>query len=811
MFKIKVMTAFVFCMLIANMTFGAENQIFAFEKQSKVIKVNDLYAAEFSDLWKTDGEKSLKISFKKYNKGEDQWPGVSVSTAKPYAPLSKESSIAVDVFNPQDEAVKFYITLWDAKSKMYTEKFMLKAKSASTISFELTDLSDFACKNISRIKLYTARPEKAYSVYVDNLRYIIDNKTSEKEKQRGYVLFNLSTLESMSNDYVPSRKSIASEVSCDMARGEYKSLQFGVHALRDLKNIKVTVSSDIDVKIYHRRDIYVNPGAEMNGEWELEHLQLGDTVSELEAGASVNYWLTFHADTNTPPGAHHGRILVEVQDTSAEQLDLTVQVRPFQLADARIPFGMYDFELRHKIPRPDRRVVEQYRNMAEHSHNSSTFYAWDREALVKRVAQAQEGGLIQKEIPCILESSRLKAQKPGTFIPLLSVDELNTEVEWMQKQHKDNGWPELLVYTIDEPAYELPKLEKAFAPLRKLDSPSRLTTAMSSAAVYSHGNTHDVWIVHDGHSWPGMQEEAKRRGAQVWTYSYRIWRQNHSPLQQRYYAGFYTWANKLSGNFVWVYYHCPPGRADQADAMNMVWWDDPVTGEDMPTTGWEARREGIDDYRYLQMVEDAIKVNQGNPLAVEAAVWLEEVRALLLSNARQDKAFFSPVNPDYHLNASIQPHIVEAGNPLKVEDYEAIRAKAAGYIEKLGPATADQLEYPTVNYLKDEAAGFRGLTVEQCIEGLDSNDVSTQRAAAWALFEMGSGASPAVPKLMEALDDPDTVVPALRALESIGPDALQAKPKVATFLTSPNNFVRLGANRTLAAISGDTKPLYIHH
>jgi hypothetical protein len=64
---------------------------------------------------------------------------------------------------------------------------------------------------------------------------------------------------------------------------------------------------------------------------------------------------------------------------------------------------------------------------------------------------------------------------------------------------------------------------------------------------------------------------------------------------------------------------------------------------------------------------------------------------------------------------------------------------------------------------------------------------------------------------MEALDDPDTVIPALRALESIGPAALQAKPKVATFLTSPDNFVRLGVNRTLASISGDTKPLYIHH
>ena len=86
----------------------------------------------------------------------------------------------------------------------------------------------------------------------------------------------------------------------------------------------------------------------------------------------------------------------------------------------------------------------------------------------------------------------------------------------------------------------------------------------------------------------------------------------------------------------------------------------------MPHMGWEARREGVDDYRYLQMVEDLVKAKKPDPLAVEAGTWLEGLRARLTLT-------------------DIQPHDVEAGKPLDIEEYDAIRARAADYIERLGP------------------------------------------------------------------------------------------------------------------------------
>ena len=109
---------------------------------------------------------------------------------------------------------------------------------------------------------------------------------------------------------------------------------------------------------------------------------------------------------------------------------------------------------------------------------------------------------------------------------------------------------------------------------------------MNATGAYAYGDVHDVWIVMGGDVTPELQAEAKRLGAQVWTYSYRILREGFSPLRQRYYAGLYTWALGLGGNYVWAYSH---GHHSHA------WWEpesstasaEAVSEEPLPITGWE--------------------------------------------------------------------------------------------------------------------------------------------------------------------------------------------------------------------------------
>ena len=632
------------------------------------------------------------------------------------------------------------------------------------------------------------------------------------EIDKGYVVFEHNTLERMPSDFVPARKAITDKLSCALARGEYQSVQFGVHALGDgLKNIRVTVTSDLAVTAYRRRAEYTVPTAPKATAADLDkriaapsecmYLQRGNAVDRLPAGVSVNFWLTIHADADTSPGIHRGKILIEADGKPATDLELAVDVRPFELAEARIPFGMYYARgMYHGGNDAPHSFI--YRDMAAHGQNSVTFYVErdfggidfsqvppkNASRMADHLAMAREAGLVRRNMPCIILQHSIVAAHGDS--PGLSEPQLKAAVAWLQTQHQENGWPEIMLYGRDEPPHQAPGLREAYGPLRTL--PVRLTTAMSALAAYAYGDIHDVWIVHDGHITPELLAEAQRRDAQVWTYTYRLWRQSYDPLIQRYYAGLHTWALRLRGNFVWEYYY----------GYN---WVHPVSKETMPTTGWEARREGVDDYRYLQMLEDAVKAKPDDPVAIEASVWLEKLRSRVLSNPNQDPDGYWDCQVGFPVSVSrVEPHLLEAGKPLGIEEFDSVRATTAEYIAKLGPVPAEGTKTEPVTYVKDEAAAYRGKSVEQCVAGLDSPDASQRRAAAWALSEQGPKAAPAVPALTLALDDPEVRTPALRAIEMIGPDAYQAAPRVASFLSHPDDFIRQGATLTLGGI---TRPL----
>ena len=76
---------------------------------------------------------------------------------------------------------------------------------------------------------------------------------AKPDLDRGYVVFNYSTLKNLSPAHVPAPDKAAEKASCALPGNEYESVQFGVHALAEgIKDIQVTVESDIEVILYHR-------------------------------------------------------------------------------------------------------------------------------------------------------------------------------------------------------------------------------------------------------------------------------------------------------------------------------------------------------------------------------------------------------------------------------------------------------------------------------------------------------------------------------------------------------------------------------
>ncbi|MEE3369733.1 MAG: HEAT repeat domain-containing protein [Planctomycetota bacterium] len=549
---------------------------------------------------------------------------------------------------------------------------------------------------------------------------------------------------------------------------------------------------DLKTTIYHRilpgiKDRLVDLYEQGDGiaRWmpSQVHLQRGDVFPALAAGQSVNFWITFHADSNTRPGMHRGLIQIAPAGQPATKLPLEIRVRDFQLQRPRAAFGMFFRE--DMLPRrfggldtPHKLVQAMYRDMAEHGHNAGWFYPaatfanlppTNSPALEKLLPLAHAAGLLDPAIP-----SMICGGIPGD----LDAPQLLAAGRWLNRERQEQGWPELVVFGTDEPAYprDAAVVRKQLRQLRGL--PLRVNVDLDATAAYGYGDLCDILTVMDGQLSAEMQHEARRRGTIIWTYSYRIWRKDLSPLRQRYYAGLYTWTHRLGGNWVWAYHHAHHRHA----------WFAPADPRPHPVTGYEARREGIDDYRYLQMLEDTIAQNADQPEARAAAVWLTSLRQRLISTL---------------------PHQVEAGRPLAIEEFDQIRSRAAHYVHTLDVPARGAIEStsrPPQAHARDEAAPYRGKSVAHCITGLEAANLEQRRAAAWALFEWGPQAAAATESLAHALEDPDLRVPALRALEAIGPAAAPAIPSIAALLKHPDFYLRIGAILSLGEIGCPLHP-----
>jgi HEAT repeat protein len=97
----------------------------------------------------------------------------------------------------------------------------------------------------------------------------------------------------------------------------------------------------------------------------------------------------------------------------------------------------------------------------------------------------------------------------------------------------------------------------------------------------------------------------------------------------------------------------------------------------------------------------------------------------------------------------------------------------------------------------------RGRPLSEWIADLKAAAPATRNAAAYEIASMGAAAKPAVPALIEALDDPDATVrfPVTVALGEIGPDAAAAVPRLKQMMFEEiNDEIAAAARRAIRHI-----------
>ena len=285
--------------------------------------------------------------------------------------------------------------------------------------------------------------------------------------------------------------------------------------------------------------------------------------------------------------------------------------------------------------------------------------------------------------------------------------------------------------------------------------------------------------MHTGQITPETVREAWRQGAEVWAYTFSMGAYNvHS---NRYMDGLYTWALGLRGNFQWSYFHSDHFVVLEKDAPD-------------PLVAWEGRREGIDDYRYLMMLDALVDRDAPeNETAQEAKAWLAELRAGV------DLTFFHGFGGGSRVDG---PFCYPAPD-LELSDYDRIRAKAADFCVKLGADKLDRIApkpYVRSGAAKWEAQPFERATVEGCIAGLSDPDAQVRRAAAASLADRGGAALPAAGRLAALLTDRDVRLVAARALRAIGPQAEGAAEAITVLFDDEDAYVRMIGAQALGGL-----------
>ena len=383
----------------------------------------------------------------------------------------------------------------------------------------------------------------------------------------------------------------------------------------------------------------------------------------VEPDRNAFFWINVHVPAGAAPGKYEGRaelLLADkpVPESESEQryenlrrlsLPFTVEVLPVTLPRPDIAYGMW-FRPLKRLPQEyqtDAMMMGYYRDMARHGHTSIGYHVgetmWDEHGRVmlegrectKQVDMMIEAGLLRRDIPFLwLGAANLGPEQSKRYAA-----EFRAEAE-------KRGWPDPLQYGHDEPGWAPwdKGLIEHFNQRDNFRPALRTTTAISRKAVESWGKYLDVWIVHNEFpKSPALYEHfrtlAASHNAELWEYD--CMHRGTNPTWHRYFAGIYTWATGLKGNFLWCYAE----DWTWGSVMAMAWEPSfvrvqPSLFGPVSSVGWEARREGIKDYRYLRRIEELCQAAQA-PEADKAREWLGALRKRVLETE-------IPEQPEYH-------------------------------------------------------------------------------------------------------------------------------------------------------------------
>jgi len=571
--------------------------------------------------------------------------------------------------------------------------------------------------------------------------------TPAADDGRGYVVYARPVLDLVFPDTVPAAADVCTDLRLAAARGEFEPATFSAYASRDLGACHVTVSDLVSgAKKITKTNVAVasvalrNLRTNYNGKVFMRAPAMLDPTLPVHVPAqqSKQFWLTVHVPATAAPGDYAGTVTFTPGTGQPTRLQLTVHVHPFALPEVRdVYLGMYD---QLWALRADAHWLRDHcADMRAHGMTSIGYCGGLNGQIVlkdgvatvllddtcgfARFMDAYRDAGFPRPVLWLMSGDIWdwcgRQAKPGSdaFAALY-----RQVVQSLLKEAQRRHWPGIVFQPIDEPgSYEqrpnagyierwavASQLIKAAGGTVEVDhipfttADERLKSALERALPVTdifteRFSTKPIWFEKDGWWWGSLKDQARQWGKQFWSYNINDAAFFPELATMRVAYGHFLWLQGVTGQFTWSYQQVSGNPLNALDgASTDMMYTYPAIPEagapGGPSLMWECMREGVDDLRYVQMLEDLIARAEAKGQGLSAQqgrAVLERLRASFDWQQLEARNRFIECQWDETLTATSGQRTVRGHfnvpNGWELGDYDRWREAVAREIVRLGP------------------------------------------------------------------------------------------------------------------------------
>ncbi|MHA1573544.1 MAG: hypothetical protein ACTSX8_06080 [Alphaproteobacteria bacterium] len=501
-------------------------------------------------------------------------------------------------------------------------------------------------------------------------------RLSDADRERGYLVFPRHYLDEVFPHTVPRASDLRAGLRIFAAGNEYEPATFAIRALRELRDVRVSVSdlrgergdilprSNVEIRVVR----FVEIAQALPRAYRVcPHVLVKRERFDVPKDTTKWVWLTVRVDKGTRPGLYRGKVRVAPRGRPASELELTVEVLPFDLPD-RVDGKYYVILCNWPPPRIYGDVWERYaaRFPQMKAYGMETLYIASgpfkpKVHLTRGEVRIDDIDFLRKTMQLYrsvgLSGNRVLWNTAFDLLPLARqlargqrglAERIYVKLlKALDARARREKWPEIFYMNNStdcaSPEEQVPRVKLVeSAGVRVWDQQGRPETI---TAVIDHV---DLILIHPP---CGRRAEclrlAKSKGKQVgfhnfglsFFFSTRLRDMRRASGAYRFFWGWWFWrsgADVMGDEFYEVFWYGQPynpfdGALSEPRLNDFCGVASPSPYGPRPHTRYEWMREGRDDMRYIALLENLISkaetsnVAEAKKVAAKARAFLKQV------------------------------------------------------------------------------------------------------------------------------------------------------------------------------------------